>query len=141
MKLARCLVSAKLIAHRFLVSGIDLPWTTGVCISRLWRAIVKRFPRCWSRCCHNGVSCWRSPAAAASISVAFSSSLQPAIRCCAGRAVTRFHCSLQAWPDDLDPSEGAHCNRSLWTKVSSSEVLLRPRWRGLKACLGFDGTS
>ena len=49
--------------------------------------------------------------------------------------------SLQAWPDDFDPSEGVHCNRSLWTKVSSSEVVLRPRWRGLQACLGFDGAS
>ena len=71
----------------------------------------------------------------------FQQQFEASLRCCAGRAVTRFHCSLQAWPDDLDPSEGAHCNRSLWPKVSSSEVVLRPRWRGLEACLGFDGAS
>ena len=50
-------------------------------------------------------------------------------------------CSLQAWQDDCDPREGVHRNRSSWTKVSSSEVVLRPRWRGLEACLGFDGAS
>ena len=48
---------------------------------------------------------------------------------------------LLRWQDDCDPREGVHRNRSLWTKVSSSEVVLRPRWRGLEACLGFDGAS